>query len=290
MKQILYTALVTPFDSAENIDYKSLEKLVRAQERAQNGIVLLGSTGESLSLCDHERRKLVEFVLSLKPTTQIIVGVPSYNLRAALSWLDFCRDLPLDGYLMTTPMYTKPGVLGQSAWFETLLNQATHKAMLYNIPGRSGVKLYPEVLKNLSKHERLWAIKDSSGGVESLIEYREAAPHVDIFCGDDYLMPAVAAHGAQGLVSVLSNAWPEATRRYVAQALSNTKFETLSWWQAGRAVSNASNPVPIKALLKDLGFITSDHVRLPLSIKDLPSRQILLALHEKLQNWDQHVL
>ena len=153
MKQILYTALITPFDiSGENIDYKSLENLVRMQEHAQNGIVLLGSTGEGLSLCDHERRKLVEFVISLKPRTQILVGVPSFNLPAALSWLDFCRNLPLDGYLMATPMYTKPGALGQSAWFEKLLNHAAHKVMLYNIPGRSGVKLHPEAVKHLSKH------------------------------------------------------------------------------------------------------------------------------------------
>jgi 4-hydroxy-tetrahydrodipicolinate synthase len=290
MKQILYTALVTPFDAqGENIDYKSLEKLVRAQEKANNGIVLMGSTGEGLSLCDHERQKIVEFVLALKPQTQILVGVPSFNLRVALNWLSFCRNLPIDGYLMTTPMYTKPGVLGQSAWFEKLLDHAAHKAMLYNIPGRSGIKLHAEAIKNLKHHERLWALKDSSGSVDSLIEYQEASPNLEIFCGDDYLMPAAAAHGARGLVSVASNAWPQACRRYVALALDNIKFETLHWWQAGRAFSNASNPIPVKALLKDLGYINSDQVRLPLSIKDLPSRQILLALHEKLHNWDHHV-
>ena len=75
MKQILYTALVTPFDhSGEYIDYISLENLVRAQERAQNALVLLGSTGEGLSLGDHERKKLVSFVLGLKPKTEVIVG------------------------------------------------------------------------------------------------------------------------------------------------------------------------------------------------------------------------
>jgi len=289
MKQILFSALVTPFDSSgENIDYISLEKLVRAQEHAQNGIVLLGSTGEALSLGDLEKQKLVEFVIKLKPKTQIIVGVPSHNLKAALEWLTYCRDLPLDGYLMAAPIYTKPGVLGQSLWFEKLLNYAAHKVMLYNIPGRSGIKLHAESVKNLADHERFWAIKDSSGGVDSLIEYREAAPGVKIFCGDDYLMPATAAYGAQGLVSVMSNAWPEACRRYVACALNNIKFETLSWYQAGRALSNASNPIPIKALLKDIGLISSDQVRLPLSLEDLFSRQILLTLHEQLENWDHH--
>ena len=286
MTQILYTALVTPFEEkSQKIDFTSLENLARAQDQANNDILLLGSTGESLSLSDQERREIVEFVLNLKLSSKILVGVPSYNLNTALSWLDFCRALPIDGYLMTTPMYSKPGILGQSAWFEKLLDHAAHKVMLYNIPGRTGVKLYPEAIKNLKSHERLWAIKDSSGTVDTIREYRQASSDILIYCGDDYLLPSTAAVGAQGLVSVMSNAWPKATRAYVSKALNNINFDINYWWQAGKAITSASNPVPIKALLKDLNMISSDIVRSPLSIKDLNTREVLLNLHNYIHNW-----
>jgi 4-hydroxy-tetrahydrodipicolinate synthase len=284
--QILWTALVTPFsDDTKTIDYESLERLVRLQEQAGNGIVLLGSTGESLSLSDHERRRLTKFVVELKPQCQVLVGVPSYNLEVACNWLNFCNDLPIDGYLITTPLYTKAGIAGQSAWFETLLNLSAHKAMLYNIPGRVGAKLYTETVKNLCDHKNFWAIKDSTGIVDSLVEYRMAVPSILIYCGDDYLMPAASAAGAAGLVSVLSNAWALSTRAYVNVAMHNNNKLTNLWWQAGKAVSSTSNPVPIKALLKDIGLINSDQPRLPLSIDDLSSRKLLLDLHHELNSW-----
>jgi 4-hydroxy-tetrahydrodipicolinate synthase len=285
---ILYTALVTPFDKHGELDFISLERLVRAQESASNGIVLFGSTGESLALSDQERQKLLTFVCNLKAQISLIVGVPSYNLNAALQWLHFCRDLPLDGYLMTTPIYTKAGIKGQSAWFEKLLDNAAHKAMLYNIPSRAGVHLYSQTIKNLAQHPRLWALKDSSGGVESLIAYRDAAPTLKLLCGDDYLMPAYASLGAEGLVSVLGNAWPQATRRYVIKALTKEAFKSSLWWHAGKALTSASNPIPIKALLKDIGLIDSDTLRLPLDIQDLPSRDFLLEFHPKLCNWNSY--
>lgn len=287
--QILWTAVVTPFDEGgAQVDYPSLERVLRTQEKASNGVVLLGSTGEGLSLGDHERRCLVEFVMGLGLQTQIMVGVPSYNLGTALEWLKFCKDFPFYGYLMTTPLYTKPGVMGQTKWFEKLLEHAHKKAMLYNIPGRAATKLQPEALKNLAEHEKLWAIKDSSGTVDSLVDYRLAVPHISIFCGDDYLMKACAALGAQGLVSIASNVWPEHTRRYVKKSLSGSHFNYEVWWQTGKAFSSASNPIPVKALLKDLGLISSDHVRLPLSSADLPDRKTLLDIHEKIIAWAHH--
>ncbi len=286
LDQILYTACVTPFETNVNqIDYQSLERLLRTQEKAGNGVVLLGSTGEGLSLTDNERRTIVQFACDLKLKTEIIVGVPSHNLHAALEWLQFCKTLPINGYLMTTPIYTKPGIMGQTKWFEGLLDKAAHPAMLYNVPGRSGIKLDPETVKNLKNHDRFLAIKDSSGTVESIVEYQLVAPDIAIYCGDDYMMPAMAAEGAAGLVSVASNAWFDATRRYVEHCLAGGKIPSKIWWQSCKAFFTASNPIPIKALLRDIGLIDNDAVRLPLSLEDLPSRNTLLSYHETLMNW-----
>lgn len=285
LNQILYTACVTPFDGDGEIDYRSLEKILRMQAQAGNGVVLLGSTGESLSLKDSERKEIVQFSCDLKLPTEVIVGVPSHNLFAALEWLEFCKDMPIQGYLMTTPIYTKPGILGQTQWFEKLLEKANHPAMLYNIPGRAGVRLHPEAVKNLHDHDNFLAIKDSSGAVESIVDYKIAAPNISVYCGDDYMMPSMAIEGSIGLISVASNAWPEATRRYVSQSLKLQKLDTKIWWQASSSFFTASNPIPVKAFMKDIDIIAHDTVRLPLSLDDLPSHESLLQYHNQLRDW-----
>ena len=214
--QILYTACVTPFSKCDElIDYNSFEKLLKSQENAKNGILLLGSTGESLSLSDDEKRQIVNFACELKLDAEIIIGVPSYNLNVALDWIDFCNQLPINGYLMTTPIYTKPGIVGQTRWFEKLLDKSKHHSILYNIPGRSGIKLHNETVQNLASHPNFCAIKDSSGTIDSLVEYQIFAPNISVYCGDDYMMPSMATEGAIGLISVISNAFPKATRNYV---------------------------------------------------------------------------
>lgn len=287
LNQILYTACVTPFDvTGDRIDYQSLEKILRHQDTAGNGIVLLGSTGEGMSLSDEERKAIVLFANNLNLKTQILVGVPNYNLKKALEWLEFCNDLKIDGYLVTPPVYTKPGILGQTMWFERLLEISDHPIMTYNIPGRVGVKLYPEVIKNLEQHPRLLAIKDSSDNIESLIQYKITCPKIKVYSGEDYLMPIMAVEGAVGLISVASNVWPEATRRYVKYSLAQKKLKNKIWWQSCKALFNASNPIPIKALLKDVGIIEHDTLRLPLTIGDLNSRETLLAYHKIMEKWD----
>lgn len=280
--QILYTACVTPFNSSgDAIDYPSFEKMLRSQVAEGNGIVLLGSTGEALSLTDLEKRQILTFVAELKLETQILVGVPSYNLKTALEWIDFCNQMPIDGYLIATPIYTKPGIIGQTKWYQRLLDAASHPVMVYNIPSRTGVKLYLETIIALAKHPRLAAIKDSSGTIDTLVAFKKAAPEIAVYCGDDDMMPAMAAEGAAGLISVASNAWPKAVRQYVKSCLNReiTDDAIRTWSKALKALFSVSNPIPMKALLKEIGMIENDVVRLPLAREELSSIDPLLMSH-----------
>lgn len=284
----LWTACVTPFnDDGSQIDYDSLNALIKRQEQAANGIIVLGSTGEAISLKDHERKEIVKFVCALELKVPLMVGVPSHNLYQALEWLDFCHDLPIDGYLMTTPIYTKPGIIGQTLWFETLLKAGQKPSMLYNIPSRAGVKLHAETVHNLQNNEYFVAIKDSSGHLENLVEYKTIAPQIHIFCGDDHMMPAMASEGASGLISVASNIWPDATKRYVQRCLAGNPMVSKEWWHAVQALFATSNPIPIKAILHEAGIIKHDTVRLPLCIKDLTPRhkQNLIEIHKIMADW-----
>lgn len=286
MKQILWTACVTPFLN-NKVDYKSLKSTLILQNSAKNGILLLGSTGEALSLSVEEKKEIVNFVCDLQLSSEIIVGVPGIDLLAAIEWMQYCNDLPINGYLITTPIYAKPGIIGQTLWFESLLDHANKPCMLYNIPSRAGVKLYAEVVENLMQHDKFWAVKDSSGNVNSIAEYKILSPEVEVFCGDDYMMPAMVAFGASGLISVGSNVWPKAVRSYVKGLISGVDVDLKVWWHAFKSLLTASNPIPIKALMSEIGLISSAEVRLPLHADDLPASDLLINMHNQIIDWEK---
>ena len=293
-KQILWTACVTPFDRSGNkIDYTSFKHCLNLQNKNKNGIVLLGSTGENLSLTNNERQKIVEFACNLNLQTKIIVGIPSYNLNYALDWIEFCNNLPITGYLMTAPIYTKPGIIGQTYWFEKLLNKSKYHSILYNIPSRTGMKLHNETVKNLCQHKNFIAIKNSSDLIQSSMEYQNIAPNIEIFCGDDYMMPAIASIGGIGLISVASNVWPSATRKYVKYVLNddfklclNKKYTLKIWWESCKALFLASNPIPLKILMKKNKIIKNETVRPPLNKNDFKFIKLLLKYNKIIIDWN----
>ncbi|MCP3680459.1 MAG: 4-hydroxy-tetrahydrodipicolinate synthase [Gammaproteobacteria bacterium] len=287
-QQILWTAMVTPFnESGDSIDYDSFQVLLAAQAAAGNGILLCGSTAEALLLSNSERQQLVEFAIKLELEVPIMVGVPNNNLPTALEWLTFCHDLPIAAYLLTTPLYTKPGICGQTHWFQTLLDKINKPAMLYNIPSRTGIALAPTAIANIAAHDNLWAIKEATGSIDNIAAYHEAAAQMTIYCGDDYFLPNMAAKGAVGLVSVMANVWPQATHHYVEQCLAGENLDSDIWWQAGKAITEASNPIPVKALLAHLNKIPYPTVRPPLSCADLLSLESLSEADKAITTWEQ---
>lgn len=285
----LWTALVTPFTpDGEAVDFAELVKQVKRQEVAGNGVMILGSTGESLSLTDDEKREIVRVTMGLKLKVPVMVGTPNANLKQTLTWLDFCHGCGADAYLAATPVYTKPAPQGQIDWFRTVLDAADAPVMLYNIPSRTGAVLSPAVLKALQGHRNFWAVKESSG-LDAYVDYAAAAPDVALYCGDDYLFVAAASIGACGLISVASNMWPEACNAYV-QACRDGSYRGQEWWRIGKALFATTNPIPVKALMQDRGVLASGAVRLPLSIKDLASLDGLRAADRQVAAWyENHI-
>ena len=145
----LWTALVTPFDQHGDVDYNTLTKLVSEQEAAHNGILLLGSTGEGLALTQEEQQAIVEHVCQLKPAVPLMVAVGGSNLKQQIEWVNYCNTLPIHSFLLGSPLYAKPGAIGQTHWFESLLNASAHPCMLYNVPGRSAVSIPTATIQNL---------------------------------------------------------------------------------------------------------------------------------------------
>ena len=281
----LWTALITPMDQNGDVHYGDLEKLVRAQEEARNGLLVLGSTGESLNLDLEEKKKIVEFVVSLKPNVPIMVGVGGVNLRTTSAWVEYLEEQKIDAYLMVTPLYAKPGPIGQKEWFKTLMDKVSRPVMLYNIPGRTGIELYPETLRGLVSHPRLWALKEASGSKEKFAEYVRIMGDKPVFSGDDPLLPNYAPLGAKGLVSVAGNVWPKQTNRYVQLTLNNELTDRITWQKAGKALFCASNPIPVKRLMNELGQIETPILRAPLDRRDLDDASQLLKENENIDYW-----
>lgn len=282
----LWTALITPMQQDGAIHYKDLEKVTRKQEEAGNGILLLGSTGEGLALSEEEKKEIVNFVTDLNLSVPIMVGVGGFNISAQKEWIKYCNSLAIDAFLLVTPLYAKPDILGQTEWFTALLDVAEKPCMLYNIPSRTGIKMPPQVLKNVEQHKNLWAVKEAAGSISDFLKLREVSPDVPLYSGDDALMAFFASCGCAGLISVASNAWPKATKLYVEKCLNKDTDSLFPvWTHAIEYLFMAPNPVPVKILLEYTGMIDSPAVRPPLTVKEMEITDEPKRTDDAIMNW-----
>lgn len=283
----LWTAVVTPMNEDSSIDFESMEKVLRDQEAAQNAIVVLGSTGEALNLSKRECKKVLEFTMGLNLTVPVMTGLSGYNLEETLEYLEYLETLPLDAYLMVTPLYAKPGEHGQTHWFKSLMDKATKPCMLYNVPGRTAVKMSFDAVKNLAGHKNFWAIKEASGSVADFKKYVEANPNARVYSGDDGMLCDYVPHKCVGLVSVASNIWPREMNLYTKKALDQklNNDEIAMWKRAADTMFIVSNPVPVKNIMWAKGKIKNKTMRAPLSDRDLTDNSVILKACDEVSTW-----
>ncbi len=288
-KYPLWTAIVTPFNEDGTIDFTSYDKLLQEQKEAGNGLVVLGSTGESLNMTLAERKSVLEHTLKQRDALglPIMVGVGGADLVGTKEWVSYLNSLAIDALLVVTPLYAKPETEGQYQWYKTLMDLSNFPVMLYNVPGRTGKSMSFDAVRRLADHPKLWAIKEASGSVEDFKKYREAAPKAAVYSGDDGLLPAFAEHGCKGLVSVSSNAWPAATNLYVRKTLAGelSKEEASLWDACAGALFCVSNPIPVKRLLAEEKRISTPVLKLPLSHKDLAQAATVLEASLRINDW-----
>jgi len=282
----LYTALVTPMKENGDLHLDDLALLIHRQDEAGNGVLVLGSTGEGLALSLEDKKQVVKTAANLNVDVPLMVGVGGYNLRRQFEWIEYCHQFDIDAFLLVTPLYAKPGPRGQVKWFRALLDAADKDCMLYNVPSRTGTKMSPLVLTELADHPNLMAVKEASGSIDDYQQYRSVAGDVSFYSGDDGLLPFFAMAGCNGLVSVASNVWPAATHRYVEWALEGRGPELLPLWrECTDALFAGPNPVPVKVLLKEKGWIENATLHPPLTEEDAKDIEALKHADEKIQQW-----
>ena len=265
-----YTALVTPFRDGE-IDVAALERLIEGQIAAGvNGIVAVGTTGESPTLSHEERENVIKLAVKIaKGRCQVLAGTGSYSTREAIAATKRAEELGVDAALIVAPYYNKPSQEGLFRHFQAIAQATSLPIMLYNIPGRCGVDISAETVERLAAEcSNIVAIKEASGSVDRVSELRGRLPNeFTILSGDDSLTLPFMAVGAAGVVSVASNLIPAQVCALVnAQDAGDVKSARKLHRQLLPIFKDLfiePNPVPIKTALSWRGMMSAE-VRLPL--------------------------
>lgn len=286
----LGTALITPMNEDYSVDYEALNRILDDQLRSKvDYIVVLGTTGEPATLSEEEkadiRRYIVQKVGGKKP---LVLGVGGNCTQKVCEELRTLDELPkgegglqdFAAILSVCPYYNKPNQEGLFRHFVEIAKASTKPVILYNVPGRTGVNMLPETVMRI--HEampnQVIAIKEASGNEEQIadliIRSRNAGGKLRVISGDDGLCYQLMQMGAVGLISVLSNAYPDdvATLVHEHKAVIQAKYEELI-----SLLFKEGNPVGIKEVLRQRD-ICQNIVRLPLA-------EASAELQEEIKSW-----
>jgi 4-hydroxy-tetrahydrodipicolinate synthase len=264
----VYVALITPFTKNDNIDYDSIEKLINYHNIINTtGIVLLGTTGESPTLNEDEKREIIKFVHSKKNKLNLIIGIGGNNTKQVVEFGKWC-DQYADGFMVTVPSYNKPSQEGIYMHFKTIAESTTHPIMMYNIPSRCGVNMnYETVVKLYDEFENIVAIKEASGSLSQIQDIIKNC-NIKIFAGDDSQLVPVMSIGGKGVVSVYANINSKSVldcyQMCVYEKYSEARKLYFNYHDEVKALFVKTNPIPVKEMLADQRMIVNKTCRLPL--------------------------
>jgi 4-hydroxy-tetrahydrodipicolinate synthase len=265
-----FTALVTPFRDGR-IDFPAFEQLIENQIAAGvTGIIAVGTTGESPTLSHEERQELVRAsIATARKRCLVLAGTGSNATQHAVADTKMACQLGADGALLVAPYYNKPSQEGLFRHFKTIATATSLPILLYNIPGRCGVDIAPDIVTRLaSECSNVVSIKEASGSVDRISELRARVPEAfTILSGDDSLTLPFMSVGAVGVVSVASNLFPSEVCALVrAYQCGDVKLAFdlhRKMFPLFKDLFIEPNPVPVKTALAWRGAM-SNEVRLPL--------------------------
>jgi 4-hydroxy-tetrahydrodipicolinate synthase len=276
-----YTALVTPFRDGV-LDESAFEKLVASQIKGGvDGIVPVGTTGESPTLDYDEHIRVVELAVKFaKGRVPVLAGTGANSTKEAVFLTQQAEKVGADGSLQVAPYYNKPSQEGLYRHFAEIASQTRLKILLYSIPGRCGVEIGVDTVQRLAADFRnIVGIKEAGGSCDRVSQIRAACgPKFVILSGDDSLTLPFMSVGARGVISVASNVAPKEVSRMVnafAQGDSKTALKLHDrLYPLFKNLFVETNPVPCKAALALNGMMTED-VRLPLVSASASTRELI---------------
>lgn len=283
-------AIVTPFKSDFKVDETALTKLVNHLiDGKVDYLVILGTTGESVTLTKEEKVQVTRCVISAtKGRIPLVLGIGGNNTAEITHQLKNTDVTGIDAILSVSPSYNKPNQEGIYQHFKAVAEASPLPIILYNVPGRTGSNMTSETTLRLANDfKKFIGIKEASGNIEQCMRIAKNKPNdFLLISGDDNLTVPMMAIGAKGVISVVANAFPFETSEAVRFALKQD-FEKASacYFQLMEITDLLfadGSPGGVKAVLKKLN-ICEDTVRLPLMNINKTVEEKLLALIQKMQ-------
>lgn len=274
MKDIIFkgcaTAIVTPFDENNNVNYEEFKKIVNYQiDNGVNGIVVCGTTGEAATMTKEEKEELIKYCVKIvNKRVPVIAGIGSNNTKQVLENENFANNIGVDGLLVVTPYYNKTTQNGLIEHYKIIAQNTDLPIILYNVPGRTGVDIKPDTYFELSKIENIVATKEASGDISKILKIRDlCGENLNIYSGNDDQIVPILSLGGIGVISVLSNILPKYTSDITKYYFENETNKAMNMQiEASKFISalfKEVNPIPIKAIMNSYGF-NCGNSRLPL--------------------------
>ena len=266
-------ALVTPMSPNGDVDYASLEKLIEWHiAEGTNGIVSVGTTGESSTLNPIEHIDVIDFTVKyVNKRIPVIAGTGANSTQEAIELTQESKKLGSDYALLVTPYYNKPNQRGLIAHYEAVADSVDIPQILYNVPSRTACDLIPSSVQVLSEHKNIVGIKealDSMDRIKELVKISiNANDNFSIYSGDDPTFMESLSLGAHGVISVAANIVPKSISDICSMVKSNNlddakKLNFINK-ELFRLLFIESNPIPAKWMLYKMGLI-QNAIRLPL--------------------------
>ena len=279
------TALVTPFTRDAALDEAAVRRLARRQIAAGiHYLVPCGTTGESPTLSDDERARVVEIVIDeAGGRVPVLAGAGGYDTREVIASALRYKRLGAAGILSVTPYYNKPTQEGLFQHYGRIAGEVGLPLIVYNVPGRTGCNVEVSTLARLSQVANIAGVKEASGNVTQMCEICRAVPdEFVVLSGDDALTLPLMAVGGHGLISVIANEAPAEMARMVELAEQNDFAAARRIHRQLMPLMSAnfveSNPIPVKAAMAAMGLLEEVY-RLPMvPPSDASRRRILQAL------------
>jgi 4-hydroxy-tetrahydrodipicolinate synthase len=289
-----FTALVTPFAADGSLDEAAYRRLATWQVMAGiDGLVPVGTTGESPTLTPAERDRCIEIAVeaasagTARAGIPVIAGTGSNDTRASIEATRRAAALGADAALIVTPYYNKPDQRMLEAHFRAIADEGGLPIVVYNVPGRTGANVEADTFLRLAEHPRVAAVKEASANIEQIaVICRDRPRDVAVLSGDDAATIAVLAMGGDGVISVASNEIPGEMSALVAA------WHAGDWGEARRLhdrylpllranFQGAPNPVPAKAAMLAMGLLEDDRLRQPLlPLADAPRDRLTTILRD----------
>lgn len=277
-------ALVTPMTETGAVDYLGLEQLIAFHLKEQtDGLLVLGTTGESPTLSEEEEEEIVRFTVEkVNGRIPVIAGAGSNATAKTVKKVQRFAELGADQLLVVTPYYNKTSDVGLLAHFKAIADASSLPIILYNVPSRTGMTISLPVLTELEKHPRIIGIKEASGDMSYTMEVAQLIDEsFALYSGNDDLILPILSIGGIGVISVWANIQPKVVHELVHDYLNgnspSAKEKQLTHLALINALFSETNPIPVKAAMNHLG-LPAGPLRLPLIELGEEKKQQLIAL------------